>query len=133
MVPCRAVACPDPANLLTVMSSDDAEYRLLRLLEANPQYSQRELAQHLGLSLGKINYCLRALIDKGWVKARNFSNSPNKRAYLYVLTPKGMEEKARIAVRFLRAKMEEYEHLEREISELRREIADMRVRESEAD
>lgn len=84
--------------------------------------SQRELAEHLGVSLGKANYCLKALIEKGQVKARNFRNSDNKRSYLYLLTPKGMERKAAITVAFLQRKMQEYEDLKTEIAELQREV-----------
>ncbi|MEO1766444.1 MarR family EPS-associated transcriptional regulator [Thiobacter aerophilum] len=98
-------------------------YRLLKLLEANPEASQRALARELGVSLGKVNYCLRALMDKGWVKARNFRNSDNKLAYLYVLTPKGAAEKARLTVEYLRIKLAEAEALEREIAALRAEAA----------
>jgi len=76
----------------------------------------------LGVSLGKANYCLKALIDKGFIKARNFKNSDNKRAYLYVLTPRGIEEKSRISVSFLRRKMDEFESLRREIEELKAEV-----------
>jgi EPS-associated MarR family transcriptional regulator len=96
-------------------------YRLLKRLEANPELSQRALARELGVSLGKVNYCLRALMDKGLIKARNFRNSHNKLAYLYVLTPRGAAEKARLTVEYLRIKMAEAEALEREIAELRRE------------
>lgn len=96
---------------------------LLRYLEANPQVSQRELADHLGVSLGKTNYCLRALVDKGLVKARNFKNNKHKRAYLYILTPAGMETKARITARFLQRKMDEYEVLKAEIEALQSEVA----------
>jgi EPS-associated MarR family transcriptional regulator len=102
----------------------ETHLRLLRYLEAHPQVSQRELAEHLGVSLGKANYCLKALIEKGLVKARNFSNSQNKRAYLYILTPQGMEAKARIAARFLQRKVDEYEALKSEIELLRREVGD---------
>ena len=96
--------------------------KLLRYLEANPQVSQRELAEHLGVSLGKINYCLGALVEKGLVKARNYKNSANKRAYLYLLTPKGLREKGHIGVRFLQRKIEEHEVLLAEIEELRNEL-----------
>jgi EPS-associated MarR family transcriptional regulator len=95
--------------------------KLLRYLEEHPQVSQRELAEHLGVSLGKTNYCLRALVERGLVKARNFKNSANKRAYLYLLTPKGIEAKARISVRLLQRKMEEYDALRAEIEQLRNE------------
>ena len=96
--------------------------KVLRELEDNPELTQRELAQKMGVSLGKANYCLKALIDRGLVKARNFRNSDNKRAYLYVLTPKGIEEKSRISVSFLKRKMDEFEVLRREIEELQREV-----------
>ena len=98
-------------------------YRLLKLLEANPEASQRAIARELGVSLGKVNYCLRALMDKGLVKARNFRNSENKLAYLYVLTPKGVAEKTRLTVEYLRIKLAEAEALEQEITTLREEAA----------
>jgi EPS-associated MarR family transcriptional regulator len=101
---------------------DDLHYQLLKLLEENPSITQRELSRELGVSLGKANYCLRALVDRGLIKARNFTNNRNKRAYLYILTPQGMEEKTRVAIGFLRGKIEEYERLRREIAELRFEI-----------
>jgi len=101
---------------------DRTRYRLLKLLEANPELSQRQLAGQLGVSVGKINFCLRALLEKGLVKVRNFRNSSNKLAYAYYLTPKGAEEKVRSTVRFLRRKVEEYQELEREIEELKREV-----------
>jgi len=104
--------------------SQEIHLKLLRYLEAHPQVSQRELARHLGVSLGKANYCLRALVEKGLVKARNFKNSDNKRAYLYKLTPQGLEAKARISLRFLQRKMVEYEQLKQEIAVLRKEIDD---------
>lgn len=99
----------------------DVHYKLMRLLEANPEMSQRELARELGISLGKVNYCLRALIEKGWVKASNFTNSHNKAAYMYLLTPRGIEHKATLTVQFLRAKVREYETLRAEIEQMQRE------------
>jgi EPS-associated MarR family transcriptional regulator len=105
--------------------SDDIHYRILRALEANPEITQRELAEVLGMSLGKANYCVRALIEQGWVKAKNFKNSRNKLAYAYLLTPQGLEAKARITYRFLKRKLEEYEALEQEIERLRAEISDV--------
>ena len=84
--------------------------------------TQRELATALGVSLGKVNYCLKALIEKGWVKANNFRNHNNKAAYAYLLTPKGLERKAQITVRFLKRKVEEYEALKQEIEQLQREV-----------
>jgi EPS-associated MarR family transcriptional regulator len=104
------------------MLSDEYRYKILRLLEADPQMSQRDLARALGISLGKVNYCLQALIDKGLVKANNFKNSQNKQAYMYLLTRRGITEKARVTLRFLQHKMNEYESLQREIEILRREV-----------
>jgi EPS-associated MarR family transcriptional regulator len=98
--------------------SDEARYRILRLIERNPAVSQREIARELGISLGKVNFCLQALIEKGTIKATSFLNSHNKRAYVYVLTPRGIKDKARITVRFLRRKMAEYEAIREEIAEL---------------
>jgi MarR family transcriptional regulator, temperature-dependent positive regulator of motility len=103
------------------MSSGDVHYKLMRLLEANPEMSQRDLARELGISLGKANYCVQALIRKGWIKATNFTNSQNKAAYMYLLTPRGLEEKASLTVEFLQAKMREYEALRAEIKQMRRE------------
>jgi EPS-associated MarR family transcriptional regulator len=105
------------------MLSDEVRYKLLKLLEPNPTLSQREVARHLGISLGKANYCLKALIDKGWVKAANFKNSKNKAAYMYLLTPRGIEEKSRITAEFLQIKMQEYETLKAEIDQIRVEAA----------
>ena len=102
--------------------NQEIHLKVLRKLEENPDITQRQLAQQLGVSLGKVNYCLKALIGKGFVKARNFKNSDNKRAYLYVLTPGGIEEKSRISVAFLKRKLSEYDQLETEIEELRAEI-----------
>ncbi len=101
---------------------EEAHYRLLRLLDASPRLTQRELAREMGVSLGKVNYCVNALIEKGWVKARNFRNSNNKLAYAYLLTPRGIEQKAEITVHFLRRKVAEYESLKKEIARLRREV-----------
>ena len=100
---------------------DEIHYKLLKLLDKNPEVTQRKLAVQLGVSVGKINYCLNALIDKGLIKARNFTNSNNKAAYIYLLTPKGMKEKSRVTLRFLKRKVEEYEELQVEIEQLRRE------------
>jgi EPS-associated MarR family transcriptional regulator len=104
-------------------NTQEIHLKVLRHLEDNPEVSQRELAELLGVSLGKTNYCLKALINKGLVKAKNFKNNANKRAYLYVLTPKGIETKARVSVRFLKRKVEEYEVLKLEIEQLKAEIS----------
>jgi EPS-associated MarR family transcriptional regulator len=103
------------------MLSEEVRYKLLKLLEPNPQLSQREVAKELGISLGKVNYCLKALVDKGWIKAANFKNSANKTAYMYLLTPRGFEEKSRVTARFLQIKVREYEALRAEIEQLRDE------------
>lgn len=105
------------------MLSDDAHYKLLKQLEIKPDSSQRELAGAMGISLGKVNYCLQALISKGIIKATNFSRSTNKRGYLYVLTPSGIEAKARVTGRFLERKVKEYEQLRREIKQLRKDVS----------
>ena len=100
---------------------DEIRYKLMRLLQANPEMSQRDVARQLDISVGKVNYSLRALVGRGWVKVNNFKNSQNKLAYKYLLTPRGMEEKSRLTIRFLRAKMDEYENLKMEIEQIRRE------------
>jgi len=96
-------------------------YRLLKLIEQKPKISQRELATELGLSLGKLNYCLKAFITRGLVKVDNFRRSDNKLAYSYLLTPKGIEEKARVTVRFFRRVETEYETLKQEVASLERQ------------
>jgi EPS-associated MarR family transcriptional regulator len=101
--------------------NDELRFRLLKVLTQAPDISQRELAGRLGLSLGKTNYCVRALIDKGWVKVRNFTNSKHKLAYAYVLTPTGLRARAKATLDFLRRKQAEYAQLEVEIAELRHE------------
>ena len=101
---------------------EEAHFKLLRLIESRPHLTQREVARELGMSLGKVNYCVNALIEKGWIKARNFRNNKNKLSYAYLLTPHGIEQKAIITLHFLRRKMEEYEALKKEIHDLRREV-----------
>jgi EPS-associated MarR family transcriptional regulator len=103
------------------MLTDEYRYKILKILEANPEISQRDLARALGVSLGRTNFCLKALIEIGLLKATNFRNSSNKLAYMYLLTPKGIEEKSVITARFLKIKMQEYANLEAEIEELRRD------------
>lgn len=109
--------------------SEETRYKMMRLLAANPQMSQRDVARELGISLGKVNYCLKALLQRGWVKAHNFKNSRNKAAYMYLLTPRGIEAKARLAVGFLSIKKHEYESLRLEIEQIRMDLAE-RGRES---
>jgi len=98
------------------------ELDLLRTLEKSPHASQRELARELNVSLGAVNYCMQALIEKGWVKVGNFKASPNKWKYVYLLTPKGVKERAKLTRAFLARKLEEYAKLEDEIALLRREL-----------
>ena len=94
----------------------------MRLLQANPDLTQRELAQGLGVSVGRLNYCLKALTDKGFVKMANFSKSKNKFKYVYLLTPQGIAEKGALTSRFLKRKMEEYDALKLEIEALKQEM-----------
>ncbi len=101
---------------------EDMRYRLLRLLDENPEMSQRQLAESAGVSLGAVNYCLQALIDKGMVKLGNFTASDDKRRYAYILTPKGIREKTTLTARFLKRKMAEYEALKAEIDTLQKEL-----------
>lgn len=105
------------------MLTEDIRYRLLKILADEPQISQRDLAVRLGISVGKTNYCLTALVDKGLVKIGNFRKAQNKLAYAYLLTPSGIEEKARVTMSFLHRKMREYTELESEIEQLRSEVA----------
>ena len=100
----------------------ETHFRLLRLLEAKPDLSQRDLSRELGTSLGKVNYCLNALVDKGLIKVRNFRNNDNKLSYAYLLTPRGIKSKATITAQFLQRKMAEYEALKTEIAQLQREV-----------
>lgn len=102
--------------------NEENTYKLFKALEKTPDNSQRQLAEELGFSLGKLNYCLKALIDKGLVKAENFRQAKNKRCYSYKLTLAGLKEKARITVRFLRNKEREYEELKLQLAELRKEV-----------
>jgi len=101
--------------------TDEYRWKILRILEEDPDISQRDLARVLGISLGRANFCLQALIEKGWIKVNNFKNSNNKKAYMYLLTRKGLAEKARVTSRFLERKVAEYETLKREIEQLQRE------------
>ena len=101
---------------------EDTYFRVMRILQESPDLTQRELAEKLGISVGGLNYCLKALMEKGLVKMKNFANSKNKFGYVYVLTPTGMAEKAAITQRFLQRKMDEYEALKAEIEALRSEV-----------
>jgi len=104
---------------------DEIAYKLLKIIETEPQLSQREIAARMGVSLGKVNYCLKSLIEKGFIKARNFYNSNHKVGYVYMLTPSGLEEKASVTYRFLMRKIQEYEEIKAEIESLKAETAEI--------
>ena len=100
----------------------DVHFRVLHLLEEKPNLTQRELAERLGISLGGINYCLKSLIDIGHIKAGNFKKNPDKSIYLYLLTPKGIAEKAQLTAGFLKRKMAEYQALKQEIESIQSKV-----------
>ena len=104
------------------MLTDEYRYKILKILEANPEISQRDLARKLDISLGKVNFCLKALIDVGLLKVTNFKNNKNKLAYMYLLTPNAVEQKAAITMRFLKQKNKEFKMLKIEIHKLRLDI-----------
>jgi len=97
------------------MSDNQDHFNVLRKINSKPKSTQRELAEELGFSLGKLNYCLKALKYKGLVKIKNFNKNPNKLNYIYVLTPKGISEKSKLTINFMKRKMEEYDELKKEL------------------
>ena len=99
------------------MKNEQDHFEVLRKIQETPESSQRELAEELGFSLGKLNYCLKALRSKGLIKIENFKKNPNKINYIYVLTPKGISEKSKLTINFMKRKMEEYDELKKEIKE----------------
>ncbi len=107
------------------MNQKDIRLDLLRRLESNPEYTQRELSKEMDVSLGKVNYCIKKLTEKGWIKLTNFTHNPNKVGYAYLLTPKGIEEKTKLTFSFLKRKVIEYEILKKEINELKLESEEM--------
>ena len=107
------------------MNKSDIRLDLLRRLESNPKYTQRELSREMGVSLGKVNYCMQKLTAKGWVKLINFSRSSNKLGYMYFLTPKGIEQKARLTSAFLKIKLDVFELLKNEIEQLKLDEKEM--------
>ena len=111
--------------LPALMNNQDIRLDLLRRLESNPQYTQRELSREMGVSLGKVNYCIKKLTEKGLIKLTNFTHNPNKMGYAYLLTPSGIEEKSRLTFSFLKRKIVEYEILKKEINELKLESEEM--------
>ena len=109
------------------MNKRDIRLDLLRRLESNPEYTQRELSQEMGVSLGKVNYCMKKLTEKGWIKITNFTHNPNKIGYVYLLTPSGVEEKARLTFSFLKRKIKEYEVLKEEIDKLKQDTKKLKL------
>ena len=97
------------------MENNQDDLNLLRKIKSRPESSQRELAEELGFSLGKLNYCLKALKNKGLIKIKNFKNNPNKLNYIYILTPKGVSATTQLTLNFMKRKMKEYDELKREI------------------
>lgn len=95
------------------------QFEVLRKITNNPNSSQRQMATELGFSLGKLNYCLKGLKDKGLIKIKNFKNNPNKINYLYVLTPKGISQKTRLTINFMKKKFKEYEELKKELKKFK--------------
>jgi EPS-associated MarR family transcriptional regulator len=110
---------------------EDMDFWIMRRLQETPDVSQRQLARELGTSLGNLNYCLQALIEKGWIKMQNFSQSTHKMGYAYLLTPAGVAEKSTLTVRFLKRKMKEYEALQDEIEALRVEMLQQDIAEND--
>ena len=106
----------------TTRECPDTHFRVLDLIHKDPNISQRALAQRTGMSLGAMNYCMKALISKGWVKAGNFASNPDKSVYLYLLTPEGITQKSKLAIDFLRRKKQEYDELKHEIEQLTEEL-----------
>jgi EPS-associated MarR family transcriptional regulator len=104
---------------------EDTYFRVMRILQERPDITQREIALELGVSTSGMNYCLNALIDKGWVKVHNFSESKNKFGYVYLLTPSGIAEKAALTGRFLQRKLKEYEEMRTEIESLKTEMSEV--------
>jgi EPS-associated MarR family transcriptional regulator len=103
-------------------TQEDTYFRIMRLVEEQPYISQRDMAEKVGISLGSLNYCLKALMDKGFVKLENFQNSKHKSKYAYILTPSGIAKKVSVTGRFLKRKLQEYEALKVEIDSLKSQV-----------
>jgi len=103
-------------------NEQEIRYRIFKILDNNPGHTQRQMAREMGVSLGKFNYCLAELVKKGFVKINRFKSSRNKAAYMYILTPNGIEEKTKITTRFLRSKIQEFEQIKKQIREITDEI-----------
>ena len=110
---------------MNTVNDQEISYRLFKILNDNPHLTQRQMAGLMGISLGKFNYCLTELVKKGFVKMDRFRSSANKAVYMYILTPRGLEEKARVTTRFLHRKMEEFEEIKKQIEELAGEIGNL--------
>jgi|SaaInl85LU_5_DNA_1037374.scaffolds.fasta_scaffold26659_1 EPS-associated MarR family transcriptional regulator len=117
---------PHIKNSQVNASQEELKLRVMRVIEENPTATQREIAQELNVSLGGVNYCLKALVDRGLVKLNNFAKSERKLGYAYILTPEGVSEKAKITVRFLKRKIAEYELLQQEIEQLKSEVGEIK-------
>lgn len=102
-------------QLLNIIMNNEDHFKILRKIQKKPESSQRQLAKELGFSLGKLNYCLRALQQKGLIKIKSFNKNPKKFNYLYILTPQGIAEKTKLTINFMKRKMEEYDELKKEI------------------
>ncbi len=107
------------------MNHKDIHLDLLRKFDFHREYTQRELSKEIGVSLGKVNYCMKKLTEKGWIKLTNFSANSNKLSYIYLLTPRGIEQKAKLTVSFLKIKVDEFEVLKNEISNLKHDLEEM--------
>jgi len=123
---CGSVPIPKVQSIF-IMNQKDIRLDLLRKIQEKPQLTQRELSNEMGVSVGKVNYCMKKLAEKGLIKISNFKKNPNKLGYVYLLTPKGIEEKTRLTFLFLKRKINEFETLKIEISELTRESEDLDV------
>ena len=123
-MPCGSLSAiyADDMNQSPPHSREEIRLKILRLLEEDSNLSQRRIARHLEVSLGSVNYCLRALVAKGWVKVNNFRRSDNKMAYAYILTPRGVVERTLLTKRFLQRKLNEYDQLKAEIAILKTQI-----------
>lgn len=117
---------PHIKNSQVNASQEELKLRVMRVIEEDPTATQREIAQELNVSLGGVNYCLKALVDRGLVKLNNFAKSERKLGYAYILTPEGVSEKAKITVRFLKRKIAEYELLQQEIEQLKSEVGEIK-------
>ena len=106
------------------MLNNQDHFEVLRKIQKKPESSQRKLAEELGFSLGKLNYCLKALSDKGLIKINNFSKNPNKINYIYILTPKGIAEKTKLTINFMKRKMNEYDQLRKELKNFKKDVDD---------